>query len=199
MVKPPAFHRAEPDVRRQSLIEACARVLGRVGAGGASVRTIALEAGVSPGLVSHYFGGIDALIVATYGHVGSIVSAALESAIAKAGTEPRARLDAYVTASFAPPINDPSLLATWIAFWSLVPVRPEIARLHDEQYGGFRATLEGLLGTCGLPAPRQRAAAIALTALVDGLWLELCLSPGNFSAQEACAMAIAQVEATLAP
>ena len=49
----PAFTRAEPDARRLSLIEATARVLAREGAGGASVRTIATEAGVSPGLVGH--------------------------------------------------------------------------------------------------------------------------------------------------
>jgi hypothetical protein len=40
--------RAEPDARRQSLIEAAMRVLARAGANGASVRAIAQEAGVSP-------------------------------------------------------------------------------------------------------------------------------------------------------
>src|SRR5688500_5953945 len=96
---PPAFSRAEPDARRLSLIEATARVLAAEGAGGASVRAIAVEAGVSPGLVGHYFDGVDALIAATYAHVGERVSAALEAAMAAAGS-PRERLDAYVTASF---------------------------------------------------------------------------------------------------
>jgi len=60
----PAFRRSEPDARRLSLIEACARVLAREGIAGASVRTIAVEAGVSAGLVGHYFAGVDALIAA---------------------------------------------------------------------------------------------------------------------------------------
>jgi TetR/AcrR family transcriptional regulator, transcriptional repressor of bet genes len=59
--KQPAFHRADPDVRRQSLIAACARILAKRGGHGASVRTICAEAGVSPGLLRHYFDGIDAL------------------------------------------------------------------------------------------------------------------------------------------
>src|SRR3569832_240243 len=118
----PAFTRAEPDARRRSLIEATTRVLARDGAAGASVRTIAAEAGVSPGLVGHYFGGVDALVAATYQHVGARVSDALHDAIAAAGDDPRARLTGYVTASFAPPIADPALLATWLAFWSLVKV-----------------------------------------------------------------------------
>lgn len=181
----PAYRRAEPDARRQSLIEACARVLARAGAAGASVRAIAQEAGVSVGLVGHYFGGVDALVAATYDHVDSQVADALDRAVDHAGDNASARLEAFVTASFAPPIADPALLATWIAFWSLVTARKDIARQHDEQYAGYRSRLEALLGDCGLPASDRRQAAIAVTALVDGLWLELCLSPGCFSPKEA--------------
>ena len=36
-----------------------------------------------------------------------------------------------------------------------------------------------------MPEAERRRAAIAVTALLDGLWLELCLSPGCFSAEEA--------------
>ena len=194
MTTQPAFRRSEPDARRLSLIEACARVLAREGIAGASVRTIAVEAGVSAGLVSHYFPGVDALIAATYVHTGARVDAALEAAEAAAGKDPRARLEAFVTASFAAPIADPELLATWIAFWSLVRARPEIAALHDEQYGGFRAQLARLLADCGVPATKLRATAIAITALVDGLWLELCLSPHELAADEAAAIARDAIE-----
>lgn len=181
----PAFRRNRPDARRLALIEACARVLARAGAAGASVRAIAVEAGVSPGLVGHYFSGIEALVAATYEHVEGTVAETLDRAVEAAGPEPRARLDAFVTASFAPGIADPQLLATWIAFWSLVTARPTIAAQHDEQYSGSRARLEALLAACGVPAERQRRDAIAVSALVDGLWLELCLSPGCFTAEEA--------------
>ena len=195
----PAFRRAEPDARRTSLIEACARVLAREGAAGASVRAIAVEAGVSPGLVGHYFGSVDALVAATYGHTGARVDAALEAALGAAGTGPRAQLEAFVTASFTAPIADPQLLATWVAFWSLVRSRADIAGQHDAQYSSFRARLEALLGACGLPSDQQRLAAIAISALVDGLWLELCLSPGSFTADDACAIARAQIDALISP
>lgn len=189
MASQPAFRRVEPDARRASLIEACARVLAREGAAGASVRAIALEAGVSPGLVGHHFGGVDALIAATYAQVEAQVSAALDAAVAAAGPDPRARLNAYVSANLLPPIADNALLSTWIAFWSLVRARPEIARLHDEQYGRFRAGLEALLAEAGVPSPALRRTAIAATALVDGLWLELCLSPHTFAEGEAAQIA----------
>ena len=174
MTPSPAFRRSEPDARRLSLIEACARVLAREGIAGASVRTIAVEAGVSAGLVGHYFPGVDALIAATYAHTGARVDAALAAAMAMADDEPHARLEAFVTAA---------------ASAASTRARPEIAALHDEQYGGFRGQLEHLLADCGLPAAQLRATAIAITALVDGLWLELCLSPHELAADEAAAIA----------
>lgn len=193
-----AFTRAEPDARRRSLIAATARVLARVGASGASVRAIALEAQVSPGLVAHHFGGVDALIAATYADVDTQVSAALDAAVAAAGSDARARLHAYVVASFAPPIADRALLATWTAFWGLAIAGGAIAAQHDAHYARYRAGLEALLGDCGLPPAARRRGAIAITALVDGLWLELCLSPAVLNAGEAQAIAEAQIEALLA-
>lgn len=191
----PGFTRAEPDARRLSLIAATARVLAREGASGASVRTIAVEAGVSPGLIAHHFEGVDALIAATYAHVGDQVSAALEAAIAAAGDDPRARLHAYVAASFSPPIADRALLATWTALWGLVIAQPAIAALHDAQYAHYRSEIEKLLAACGMATQARRRAAIAITALVDGLWLELCLSPAVLDADEARAIAEAQIAA----
>ncbi len=197
MMNLPAFTRAEPDARRLSLIEATARVLARDGASNASVRVITREAGVSPGLLGHYFDGVEALVAATYEHVAARVNVALGSAITAAGSDPRRRLSAYVTASFDPPIADPALLATWLAFWSLVKARPAIAALHDDIYASYRRELEALLSACGIAASDLRLAAIAITALVDGLWLELCLSPQSFTPAEARAIAERQIEALL--
>ncbi|MDF7774947.1 TetR family transcriptional regulator C-terminal domain-containing protein [Sphingomonas sp. AOB5] len=194
-----SYTRAEPDARRQSLIEAAARVLAERGAAGASVRTICAEAGVSPGLLRHYFDGIDALIAETYAWTDAQVDEALAEAVAAAGADPRARLIAYVTASFRAPIADPKLLATWIAFWSLVKAKPDMERLHGEIYAGYRAGLEALLTECGMPAGDVRLGAVGITALVDGLWLELCLAPGTFSAEEASGIAEKWIGGVLAP
>jgi len=117
--------------------------------------------------------------------------------VVDAGENPRARLSAYVAASFAPPIADRALLATWTAFWGLVIARGDVAALHDAQYAHYRTELEALLAACGLVAPATRRAAIAITALVDGLWLELCLSPTVLDAVEARAITEAQIAALL--
>jgi TetR/AcrR family transcriptional regulator, transcriptional repressor of bet genes len=185
------FVRETPDVRRQALIDATARCLAEKGIGGTSVRAICARAGVSSGLLTHYFPGVDALILATYVDVGARVSAALDAAIASAGNDPRDRLRACLLANLRPPVLDPDLLATWIAFWSLVTSDPAIAAVHADVYGGTRHQLETLLGEAApqLSQAQKRIAAISLTALVDGLWLELCLDRSSFTAEEAQAMA----------
>lgn len=184
-----SFVRAEPDARRQSLVEACARSLASRGASGTSVRAICTEAGVSPGLLRHYFSGIDALVAETYRWTGARVSSALESAVAQAPATPRARLLAYLTASFRPPIADPDLLATWLAFWSLTKTDPVIATVHAEIYRDYRQALEALITALDPKARNNRLTAIALTALVDGLWLELSLGSAPFTPDEAALLA----------
>ena len=103
-----AFTREAPDVRRQALVAAAEAVLAREGVGGASVRTICAEAGVSPGLLRHYFEGVDDLVAAAYEAVSQRIDAALDAALATAEDTPHARLLAYLGASFAPPAARPT-------------------------------------------------------------------------------------------
>jgi AcrR family transcriptional regulator len=197
MIQRQAFTRESADTRRDALIAACARVLAKHGAQGASVRVICAEAGVSPGLLRHYFDGIEALIADTYRATGARVADALLAAV-DAETAPRARLLAFVTASFRAPIADPELLATWLAFWSLARTSTAIGAIHDEIYADNRRDMERLIAACpGAPAD-PRLAAIALTALVDGLWLELSLGNAPFSAEEAETLAEKWLDSLLA-
>ncbi|MEY3985573.1 MAG: hypothetical protein RLZ59_1018 [Pseudomonadota bacterium] len=191
-----SFYRAPADARRQDLVAACARVLAAKGAQGCTVRAICAEAGVSPGLLRHYFAGIGDLIAETYRHTGRQVQTALEQAVASAPNDPKDRLLAYLTASFAPEIADGALLSTWLAFWSLTRTDPMIARLHHEIYSDYRQGLEALLDAYR-PDADQRLIAIALTALVDGLWLELSLGDSPFSAQDARRLAGQWLDALL--
>ena len=173
----------------QSLIEACARCLATLGASGTSVRAICTEAGVSPGLLRHYFSGIDALVADTYRWTGAQVAESLYAAVAQAAPTPRARLLAYLTASFRPPIASPDLLATWLAFWSLTKTDKAIAAVHADIYRDYREGLETLISALDSKRRDHRLTAIALTALIDGLWLELSLGSAPFTPEEAAGLA----------
>lgn len=159
------------------------------------MRVICAEAGVSPGLLRHYFEGIEVLIATTYRATGERVAAALNKAVEAAGDDPNDRLMAFVGANFRKPIADPELLGVWLAFWSLARSDAGIGQIHDEIYAANRRELEQLISACpGAPA-NPRLAAVGLTALIDGLWLELSLGNASFTAFEAEALAQQWLEA----
>lgn len=173
----PGWSREAPDVRRDALIAACRDSLSDDGLSGTTVRSICRRAGVSPGLLRHYFSGIGDLIAATYTDIAGRIDDVLDSAVCEAGDDPAARLIAYLTASFRAPVTDPALLGAWTCFWTLARSDDRIAAIHRDNYAGFRARLAELLVAFGLSGADAKIQAISLTALVDGLWLEMSLSP----------------------
>ncbi|MGO1315864.1 MAG: TetR family transcriptional regulator, partial [Cellulomonadaceae bacterium] len=50
------------DARRREIVEACLRVVSRAGLAAATTREIASEAGVSHGIIAHYFTGKDEIL-----------------------------------------------------------------------------------------------------------------------------------------
>jgi AcrR family transcriptional regulator len=192
MEKTRKFTRDHPEVRRRQLIEATLRCLAELGHAGTSVRAVCARAGVSPGLVTHHFEGIDDLIAAAYAHVGDQVADMLDSAMAEAGEDPLARLRAFIDASFRPSMLDSDLLQVWLAFWSLVRRDPRIRTIHADIYGGYRQSLEKLVGDIAESRKLDldvRLAVLGFTAMMDGLWLEYCLDPTAFTAEEASRIA----------
>jgi TetR/AcrR family transcriptional regulator, transcriptional repressor of bet genes len=188
----PKFTRDLPEARRRQLIEATRRCLARDGLAGTSVRQVAAEAGVSPGLVRHHFAGMQDLVAETYRATGREIAAVLDAAVGTAGPSAEARLRAFVDASFKPPLLDPDLLAVWLAFWSLTRNDAEIRGIHAKVYAEYRKIVERLVA--GFAAERRieipaRPAALGMIALLDGLWLEHCLDPQTFSADEAARIA----------
>ena len=143
------------------------------------------EAGVSPGLLRHYFTGINDAIAEAYHWTGSRVETALAHAVAMAGPDPRVRLLAYLTANFRSPVSDPDLLATWLGFWGLARTDAAIGAVHDEVYAASRQSIEALIKACPNAPQNPQLAAVALVALVDGLWLDLSLGNAPFSVDDA--------------
>lgn len=64
MKKPQPRKRRAPDEARTEILDAAERVFSRMGPDAAGLKEIAREAGISHGLVTHYFGTYDALVQA---------------------------------------------------------------------------------------------------------------------------------------
>jgi AcrR family transcriptional regulator len=188
----PRFERQLPQERRQALIDATIESLKRYGHEGLSVRRISAQAGVSIGLINHHFPKKDTLIAQAYRHFNSQLVGGVRAAALQAPATARARLRAFFKATFSPPNLERDVLTVWVVFWSLYRHSPEIQKVHGETYREHvdlvRAMLADLAAEAGKFRFSLRLAAIGLTAMIDGLWLEWCLDPGNFRPAEAIAL-----------
>jgi TetR/AcrR family transcriptional regulator, transcriptional repressor of bet genes len=188
----PKFHRATPAVRREALVDATLRCLKQYGHEGVSVRRISAAAGVSIGLINHHFPSKSGLIAETYETLALSLLDSIRSQAENKAVSPRQRLSNFLRASFAPEILDPQLFNVWLVFWSMVAHSAEIRAVHFSTYGKYRAVLESLLGQLvdsgAAPPFRLRPAAIALSAFLDGFWVELSLSPTVFKPRDAVAL-----------
>jgi AcrR family transcriptional regulator len=182
-----AFRREGEDKRRDDLIAAALALVAEGGPGAATVRAIALRAGVTPGLIRHYFATKDDLTRAAYGHVmARMTAAAVEAAAAVRDDDPLARLAAFVGANLRPPVLDARSLSLWAAYLSALGQDGALRAAHEAAYLGFRDRLQVLIAALPRPADaaRDRREAIACNALIDGLWIEGASWPEGFDAGE---------------
>lgn len=185
----PKFRRRSAPMRREALVEATLKSLMLHGHEGTSIRRISAAAGVSIGLINHHFENKSELIAAAYAALAASLQDSIRRQCAEPSGTPRERLGRFLRASFTPDIVDPSIFNVWLVFWSMVMHVPEMRAVHDRTYREYRSLLEQMLRAVAesgaVPPFKLRPAAIALAALLDGLWVELCLSPATFQAEEA--------------
>ncbi|HSI41922.1 MAG TPA: TetR family transcriptional regulator C-terminal domain-containing protein [Xanthobacteraceae bacterium] len=191
------FHRGTEAERRHDLIEATLECISEAGLQGATVRQIAIKAGVTPGLIRHYFDSKEQILQEAY---KVVIGRLTEKAMGVTGT-PEERLRAFILVNLTEPVANSRSLSLWASFISRVGVDPALAALHREGYLSFRHALEQLLadvlaakGESADPA-RARALAIAVNGMLDGLWLEGCLAGEVFGDSELVSIAFSAIEA----
>ncbi|HHX90811.1 MAG TPA: TetR family transcriptional regulator, partial [Paracoccus sp.] len=161
----------------------------------ATVRAIALKAGVTQGLIRHYFATKEELIAAAHEALMTGLTEASMGRLDELPEDPLARLAGFIANAVSPPVADPRAMALWAASMQLVPHDPAMRAAHEATYLAFRDRLEDLIGAAleaaGKPRPTEtRALAIAGNALLDGLWIEASLLPGHFAPDEMKTIAI---------
>lgn len=185
-------------IRRSQLIAATLEAVDQVGMGDASIAYIARLAGVSNGIISHYFRDKNGLLEATMRHLMQALSTAVRARrAALEDGSPRAHLRAMIDGNFDDSqVNGPAI-KTWLAFWASSMHQPSLRRLqrvNDQRLDSnlccqFRRVL---------PVQQARAASRGLAALIDGLWLRGALSGGSFDTQQAIQIAYDYLDQQLA-
>jgi TetR/AcrR family transcriptional repressor of bet genes len=174
-------------IRRQQLIEATIASLSRYGFADATISRISKEAGVSAGIIHHYFASKGDLLEATMRSLLEQFRQDVVKRLAQAAT-PEERLYAIIDGNFAPNQFDRPVIVAWLSFWAQVPHVPGLARLQRINARRLRSNVLHELRQL-LPAGRAAETAMGLAALIDGLWLRASLDGGH---DPAAARAIAR-------
>jgi AcrR family transcriptional regulator len=180
------YKRESEEMRRDALISAALDLVAEGGPQAATVRAIADRAGVTPGLIRHYFATKEDLTRAAYMRLMDRMTGDNAEALDSAPQSPTARLAAFVAASLRPPVVDPLRLGVWAGFIHGVRRDPEMRAVHQQSYVAYRDLLQSLIAALPRAADeaRLRAEAIACNAVIDGLWLEGSALPEGFAEGE---------------
>lgn len=194
-----AYRRESEEIRRAALIAATQELVAEGGPEAATVRAIAARAGVTAGLIRHYFQTKDELTRAAYRSLMDGMTAKGAAALEAVGTAPEVRLAAFVAASLRPPVLDVGAVVLWAGYMHKVRNDADLLAVHEASYTAYRDVLQRLIAALPRDAsPAQlRGEAIACNAVIDGLWLEGSILSHTFAPGEIVTLGLTSVGAIL--
>lgn len=175
------------EIRRRELRRAAFEVLQKEGMAGATLEKVATHAGASKGIVLHYFANKQELFEHAMREANTSLKEAVVERLNRART-PLERLEAIIEANFEERFFQPSVCHAWLSLCAEVPREPQLARIQTIIHARMRSNLLSAL-THILPASECEAVALAITSLIDGLWLRLGLQSEGLTRE----MALAQM------
>lgn len=162
-------------IRQAQLIKATLTVIDRVGLAEASIAVIAKEAGVSTGIVSHYFGDKNGLLDACMRQILADLYQAVERQRRQTADTPEAQIRAIIDGNFDVSQVDAPVLKTWLVFWTNSLHQPNLQRLQSINDRRLWSNLTAQFSRV-MPHEQARAAGSSMAALIDGLWLRMTLA-----------------------
>jgi len=176
--------------RRQDLIRGTIRSIARLGYAKSTVQTICEAAGLSRGLIGHYFKGKDELLLEAFRSLVVEADEQTRRAVRAAGDDPLDQLLAATAVSFGR-AEDREQQTVWLAFWGVARWKPEMQRLNHHLYARYRRwvqrRLERAAAQRGLEIDTRRA-ALTYAQMIDGFALGLIMDKDAYTPTEASAI-----------
>jgi len=156
-------------IRKAQLIQATFECIHKYGFSGTTIAKVSKQAGVSAGIISHYFGGKDGLLEATMRDLlKSLNKAASDES--RSIRDPKERIVAIINANFAEEQVTGAAVTVWLAFWGQALHVPALARLQRANLQRLQSNLRYWLGQL-LSKEEASFVAEGLAAMIDGIWL----------------------------
>lgn len=188
-----------PAIRKQQLIEATFSVIEHRGIQQTTMSHVAKEAGLSVGIVSHYFGDKDGLMRAVMQKVLTDLKQAVSLKM-QASEDKTARgcIVSIIKGNFDKTQVNRAAMKVWLNFWASSLYCAELGQLQKINDHRLYSNLTWYLKKA-LPLDKARIVARGLAAIIDGLWLRGSLSQkADFDTEEAVYIAIDYLDTQLA-
>ena len=160
-------------VRRKQLIAAAISSIHEYGLADATLARIARKAGVSTGIIHHYFHDKNDLIFETMRSLLEDLRVEMVQQL-RTAEGPRERLMAIVDASFAPKQFSVEVMTAWLSLYGSALNSHELRRIFNIYGARLASNLRHAFAAL-MPAAEARRAAEGAAALIDGLWLQFAL------------------------
>ncbi len=187
-------------MRRQQLIAATIRAIGRFGYANTTLTHVAGEAGLSPGICNFYFKSKEQLLIATLEQIAEEYQAFWQAAIDKGKISPAEGLAAMIEADFHPTVCNVEKVSIWYAFWAEArnnaAYRALVQRLEADYLQQTENLCARLIQSGGYEDLEAAAIAAGLNAMIDGLWFDCLIEPEVFereTAKQSCYLFLAAI------
>jgi len=185
----PKRRTASKQERRVQLIKATIRSIAKRGLSDTTMATVTREAGLSLGIINLHFKSKENLLIETLRFVADEYTTVWGKALENSGPTNAEKLRAIVDADFAPPVCEPNKLAVWFAFWGESKSRPTYRKICanlDKQYDQMLIELCAQIIEEGpYPGIDPDTVATGLSAMSEGLWLDMLVSPESMNTEQA--------------
>lgn len=170
-------------VRRQELAEATLLTLQEAGFRATTVARVSSRAGLSHGLVHHYFKTKSEMIEAAIRLASTQISRNLVGLLAEAAS-PRERLDAVIAANFAPGVYGKQITEAWMSFGVEATSNERFARILHIIYRRMQSNLRYCLRPL-VPEDDVEDVAFGISLMIDGAWMRCALEAQGFDREKA--------------
>jgi TetR/AcrR family transcriptional regulator, transcriptional repressor of bet genes len=161
-------------VRRRQLVDAAIAVIHEQGFAHATVARIARHAGISAGMVHHYFKDKDDLLFATMRHLLAELRADAVERLS-AAADPEQRIRAIIDACFGEAQFDEQVFSAWLALYGNARQSERLTNILTLYHGRLKSSLLFDLRRL-VPDSDAERLATGIAAMIDGLWLRYALT-----------------------
>ncbi len=175
-------------LRTEEYSKAAFETLCEYGLSGTTVEKVALHAGVSKTNVLHYFGSKTRLFEMAMRYANADLARGVNALLIRSNS-PWERIYSVIEGNFSAQYFDPKLAHAWISLCAEVPQQSSYQRIQTAIHRRMRSNLLHALAQL-VEKDRAEDIALAISTMIDGLWLRCGLQLGGIDR----ATAMAQME-----